>query len=48
VPAALLVEVVVFLVVVVVLAVVAVRAGIIVGRRIDARLERPEEDEEDR
>ena len=45
---ALLVQVVVFLAVVIVVAVVAVRAGIIVGRRIDDRLERSEEDEEDR
>jgi hypothetical protein len=40
------VQVVLFLAIVAVIAVVGIRAGIIVGRRIDARLERAEEDEE--
>jgi len=41
-----LAQVLLFLVVVGAVAVVAIRVGIIVGRRVDARMERAEEDEE--
>ncbi len=41
-----IVQVVLFLALVALVAVVAIRAGIIVGRRIDTRLERAEEDDE--
>jgi hypothetical protein len=41
-----LVQVALFLAIAAVIAVVGIRAGIIVGRRVDARIERAEEDEE--
>jgi len=41
-----LVQVTLFLMIVAVIAVVGIRVGIIVGRRIDTRLDRPEEDDE--
>ena len=41
-----LVQVVLFLAIVALVAVVGIRAGIIVGRRMDTRLDRPEEDDE--